>query len=89
MVSDYDLLALDKLGQVKDDRALFPAADQTWQVSSNRRWRWAWNSLCLLHRVEAVRSSRSRAQTFYTEGLWSPESMVFMANCSQGTEQLQ
>jgi len=32
VVSDYDLLALDKLGQVKDDRALFPAADQTWQA---------------------------------------------------------
>lgn len=32
VVSDYDLLALDKLGAVKDDRQLFPQADQTWQV---------------------------------------------------------
>lgn len=32
VVSDYDLLALDALGKVKDDRALFPEADQTWQA---------------------------------------------------------
>lgn len=32
MVSDYDLLALDKLGSVKNDKQLFPAADETWQV---------------------------------------------------------
>lgn len=32
VVSDYDLLALDKLGSVKNDKQLFPAADETWQV---------------------------------------------------------
>jgi len=32
VVSDYDLLALDQLGQTKDDRQLFPQADETWQV---------------------------------------------------------
>ena len=32
VVSDYDLLALDSLGKVADDRALFPEADQTWQA---------------------------------------------------------
>eukprot|EP00877_Chromochloris_zofingiensis_P009442 jgi/Chrzof1/4751/Cz14g24270.t1 len=32
VVSDYDLLALDKLGKTRDDRALFPEADQTWQA---------------------------------------------------------
>jgi hypothetical protein len=32
VVSDYDLLALDKLGTVKNDKQLFPAADETWQV---------------------------------------------------------
>lgn len=32
VVSDYDLLALDQLGQTKDDRQLFPQADETWQA---------------------------------------------------------
>jgi hypothetical protein len=32
VVSDYDLLALDQLGLVKNDKELFPQADQTWQV---------------------------------------------------------
>eukprot|EP00882_Tetradesmus_deserticola_P001227 GHRQ01001326.1.p1 GENE.GHRQ01001326.1~~GHRQ01001326.1.p1 ORF type:complete len:216 (+),score=73.39 GHRQ01001326.1:164-811(+) len=32
VVSDYDLLALDKLGSVKNDKQLFPAADETWQA---------------------------------------------------------
>jgi hypothetical protein len=31
-VSDYDLLALDQLGQTKNDKQLFPQADETWQV---------------------------------------------------------
>jgi hypothetical protein len=33
VVSDYDLLALDQLGQTKNDKQLFPQADETWQVS--------------------------------------------------------
>jgi hypothetical protein len=32
VVSDYDLLALDQLGQTKNDKQLFPQADETWQV---------------------------------------------------------
>jgi len=32
VVSDYDLLALDQLGKTKDDRQLFPQADETWQA---------------------------------------------------------
>jgi len=32
VVADSDLLALHTLGRVKDDRQLFPAADQTWQA---------------------------------------------------------
>ncbi|KAI8476757.1 MAG: hypothetical protein J3K34DRAFT_463739 [Monoraphidium minutum] len=32
VVSDSDLLALHNLGRVKDDRALFPAPDETWQA---------------------------------------------------------
>lgn len=34
VVSDYDLLALDTLGRVtgSEDKALFPAPDQTWQA---------------------------------------------------------
>jgi CBS domain-containing protein len=32
VVSDYDLLALDKLGSVKNDKQLFPQADETWQA---------------------------------------------------------
>eukprot|EP00775_Hariotina_reticulata_P005070 gene5070-5311_t len=32
VVSDYDLLALDQLGLVKNDKELFPQADQTWQA---------------------------------------------------------
>lgn len=31
VVSDFDLLALDSLGRTNDS-ALFPKADQTWQV---------------------------------------------------------
>ena len=31
-MSDYDLLALDKLGRVADDRALFPQVEETWQA---------------------------------------------------------
>lgn len=34
VVSDYDLLALDKLGSVKNDTQLFPQADETWQVKA-------------------------------------------------------
>lgn len=36
VVSDYDLLALDQLGQTKNDKQLFPQADETWQVRSFR-----------------------------------------------------
>lgn len=36
MVSDYDLLALDQLGQTKNDKQLFPQADETWQVGQAR-----------------------------------------------------
>lgn len=32
IVSDFDLLALDSLGKVNKDKALFPEADQTWQA---------------------------------------------------------
>eukprot|EP00878_Enallax_costatus_P002108 GHUV01002275.1.p1 GENE.GHUV01002275.1~~GHUV01002275.1.p1 ORF type:complete len:215 (+),score=49.83 GHUV01002275.1:130-774(+) len=32
VVSDYDLLALDKLGTVRNDKQLFPQADETWQA---------------------------------------------------------
>lgn len=32
VVSDYDLLALDQLGQTNNDKQLFPQADETWQV---------------------------------------------------------
>lgn len=32
VVSDYDLLALDQLGQTKNDKQLFPQADETWQA---------------------------------------------------------
>lgn len=32
VVSDSDLLALHNLGRAKDDRQIFPAPDETWQV---------------------------------------------------------
>ncbi len=32
VVSDFDLLALDKLGKVADDTLMFPTADDTWQA---------------------------------------------------------
>eukprot|EP00879_Flechtneria_rotunda_P002756 GHRR01002965.1.p1 GENE.GHRR01002965.1~~GHRR01002965.1.p1 ORF type:complete len:214 (+),score=51.62 GHRR01002965.1:279-920(+) len=32
VVSDYDLLALDNLGRVQNDKQLFPQADETWQA---------------------------------------------------------
>jgi hypothetical protein len=37
VVSDYDLLALDQLGKTKNDKQLFPQADETWQVSQHDR----------------------------------------------------
>lgn len=40
MVSDYDLLALDQLGQTKNDKQLFPQADETWQVSMAEQSSW-------------------------------------------------
>lgn len=40
VVSDYDLLALDQLGQTKNDKQLFPQADETWQVRGVHSTRW-------------------------------------------------
>jgi hypothetical protein len=55
VVSDYDLLALDKLGTVKNDKQLFPAADETWQVGATA----AAEISCLGDCVQAVSMQRT------------------------------